>query len=95
MIEQAVSAAIAAEEERIPRRHPARINAFLDLYDPGTDLEERLLTWLRRRSDAQYVDIRGDEVTIPHEQFDETDAERILEDAGAVLRYVEQVCSGQ
>lgn len=94
-IEQAVSAAIAAEGERIPRRHPAKINAFLDLHDPGTDLEERLLTWLRRRSDAQYVAIRGDEVNIPHEQFDETDAERILEDAGAVLRYAKQACGGR
>lgn len=90
-IEQAVSAAIAAEEEPIPRRHPAKINAFLDLYD----LEERLLTWLRRRSDAQYVDIRGDEVTIPHEQFDESDAERILEDSGAVLRFAKQACGGR
>lgn len=92
-IEQAVSGAIAAKEERIPRRHPAKVNTFLDLYDPGDEIEEQLLHWLRRRSDAQYVDIRGDEVNIPHEQFTEADAERILEDAEAVLRYAKSVCS--
>lgn len=90
-IEQAVSAAIATEGERIPRRHPAKVNTFLDLYDPGDEIEEQLLYWLRRRSDAQYVDIRGDEVNIPHEQFDEADAERILEDAEAVLSYARSV----
>jgi HEPN domain-containing protein len=89
-IEQAVSAAIAAQGERIPRKHPAKINTFLDLYDPDDALEDRLLDWLRRRSDAQYVDIRGDEVNIPHEQFDRGDAERILDDADAVLTYVRQ-----
>lgn len=89
-IEQAVSGAIAARDERIPRRHPAKVNTFLDLYDPGGEIEERLLYWLRRRSDAQYVDIRGDEVNIPHEQFDEADAERILTDAADVLTYVRE-----
>lgn len=92
-VEQAVSAAIGAKEERIPRRHPAKINTFLELYDPGDEVEERLLYWLRRRSDAQYVDIRGDTVNIPHEQFDEADAGRILEDAEAVLGYVKNVCT--
>ena len=89
-IEQAVSAAIAAQGERIPRKHPAKINMFLDLYDPDDALEDRLLDWLRRRSDAQYVDIRGDKMNIPHEQFDRGDAERILNDADAVLTYVRQ-----
>lgn len=90
-IEQAVSAGIAAQDERIPRKHPAKVNTFLDHFDPGEELEDRLLYWLRRRSDAQYVDIRGDEVNIPHEQFDASDAEQILDDAEAVLTYVTEM----
>lgn len=87
-IEQAVSTAIAAQGHAIPRQHPAKINTFLDLYEGEHELEDRLLYWLRRRSDSQYVDIRGDEVTIPHEQFDRTDAEEILADAERVLAVV-------
>lgn len=33
--EQAISAAIAAKAESIPRQHPAKVTKFLDLYDPG------------------------------------------------------------
>lgn len=87
-IEQAASAAIAAQDHAIPRQHPAKINTFLDLYDIEDELEDQLLYWLRRRSESQYVDIRGDEINIPHEQFDHTDAEEILDDAEAVLAYV-------
>lgn len=88
-IEQAVSAAIAAQEESIPRAHPAKINTFIDLYDPPAELEDRLLYWLRRRSDSQYVDIRGDSINVPHEQFDREDADRILDDAETVITHVE------
>lgn len=87
-IEQAASAAIAAQDHAIPRQHPAKINTFLDLYELDKELENQLLYWLRRRSESQYVDIRGDEINIPHEQFDQTDAEEILDDAEAVLAYV-------
>jgi HEPN domain-containing protein len=87
-IEQAASAAIAAQDHAIPRQHPAKINTFLDLYDLNEDLEDRLLYWLRRRSESQYVDIRGDEINIPHEQFDHTDAQEILNDADHVLAVV-------
>lgn len=90
-IEQAVSAAIAANGASIPRKHPAKINRFLELYDPADDLGKLLLYWLRRRSDSQYVDIRGDEINVPHEQFDRADAERILEDAERVLDHVERI----
>ena len=85
-IEQAVSAAIAARGHAVPRRHPAKINTFLDLYKLDSDLED----WLRRRSEAQYVDIRGDEITIPHELFDQTDAEAILADADRILTVVRE-----
>jgi len=88
-IEQAASAAIAAEGEDIPRRHPAKINQFIELHEVPEDLRESLLEWLRRRSDAQYVDIRGDQMNIPHNLFDHDDAERILEDAKSTIEFVE------
>lgn len=87
-IEQAVSAGIAARDERIPRAHPAKIKTFIDLYRPPDHLEDLLLDWLQRRSDSQYVDIRGDEINVPHRAFDEDDAERILGDAGTIIDYV-------
>lgn len=89
-IEQAVSASIAAQDQAIPHRHPAKINTFIDLYEPDEHIEEQLLHWLQRRSDSQYVDIRGDRINVPHEQFSQEDAERILEDAETVLEYVKQ-----
>jgi HEPN domain-containing protein len=93
-IEQAISASIAAENEAIPRSHPGKINTFIELYEPPEKMEDLLLRWLRRRSSSQYVDIRGDKVNVPHEQFDREDAEQILEDAETVLEYVkEQVIS--
>jgi len=87
-IEQAVSAGIAAEDEAIPRNRPGKINRFIDLYQPPAAIEERLLHWLQRRSSSQYVDIRGEDVNIPHEQFDEDDADRVLEAAKTVIDYV-------
>lgn len=89
-IEQAVSAGIAAENEAIPRNHPGKINTFIQLYEPGEEIEDILLHWLQRRSSSQYVDIRGDEINIPHEQFTEDDAEQILQDIESVLEYVEK-----
>lgn len=89
-IEQAVSAGIAHRERSVPRRHPAKINAFIDCFEPPEGLEDRLLYWLQRRSDTQYVDICNDEVNVPHEQFDRGDGERVLDDAQRVLSYVEE-----
>jgi HEPN domain-containing protein len=88
-IEQAVSAGIAANNEAIPRTHPGKVDAFIDQYDPPAAIEERLLTWLQRRSSSQYVDIRGDELTVPHRQFDRSDAEQILDDLSRVLDYAD------
>lgn len=88
-IEQAVSAGIAAENEAIPRNHPGKINTFIELYEPREEVEDLLLHWLQRRSSSQYVDIRGDEINIPHEQFTREDAEQILEDIETVLNYID------
>lgn len=89
-IEQAVSAAIAAEREPVPRNHPAKVNAFLEIYRVPAGIETKLLDWLRRRSSSQYVDVRGEEVNVPHELFDRTDAEEILDDAEAVIDHVSE-----
>ena len=89
-IEQAVSAGIAAENEAIPRSHPSKINTFIDLYQPSESIEDILLHWLQRRSSSQYVDIRGDDLNVPHEQFDEGDADQILEDVKTVIEYVQE-----
>jgi len=87
-IEQAVSAGIAAEDEAIPRNHPSKINTFIKIYDPEERVEDILLHWLQRRSSSQYVDIRGDEINIPHEQFTQEDALQILQDVETILDYV-------
>lgn len=87
-IEQAISAGVAAEGDPVSRRHAAKIETFLDLYEPPEEFEEFLLEWYRQRSDSQYVDIRGDEINVPHEQFDAESAARIIEDATDALGYV-------
>jgi HEPN domain-containing protein len=89
-IEQAVSAAIAAEDEAIPRRHPAKINRFIELHEPSEAVESTLHEWLRRRSEAQYVDIRGDEINIPHELFDHEDAQQMIQDAEMILQHIRE-----
>lgn len=89
-IEQAASAGIAAENEAIPQNHPSKINNFIELYDPREKVEDIFLHWLQRRSSSQYVDIRGDEINIPHEQFTQEDAEQILQDIETVLDHVRE-----
>jgi len=42
------------------------------------------------RSDSQYVDIRGDEIVIPHELFNQEDAAKILKDAEEVIELIGQ-----
>lgn len=88
-LEQAVSAAIASRGESIPRSHPGKINTFIDLFEPD-ELEEMLLNWLSRRSSTQYVDIRSDEINVPHRNFDRDDAEQILQDAETVIEFVSE-----
>lgn len=88
-IEQAASAGIAHRDESIPRRHPEKINKFLTLFSIEEELEEALLNWLSRRSSSQYVDIRGNRINVPHQQFNRQDAEKILEDAEQVINLIE------
>lgn len=87
-IEQAASAGIAKEGADIPRNHPGKINSFIEIYRPGEEIEDALLYWLRLRSDTQYVDIRGDEINVPHKQFTSEDAKEIISDVKTIIRYV-------
>lgn len=90
-IEQAISAAIAASGESVPRNRPAKVNRYLGLHDTDDSLGETILYWLRRRSDSQYVDIRGEDVAVPHELFDADDAEEIVAVAETVLSRVDAI----
>lgn len=88
-LEQALSAGIAARDEDIPRRHSAKIQEFFDPLD-ANDLQETAFRWHARRSDAQYVDIKGGELSVPSSNFDRGDAERIVEDAERIIDFVRQ-----
>ena len=52
-------------------------------------LESAAFDWLARRSRTQYVDFEGNDLAVPSDAFDESDAEQILADAEAILRFVE------
>lgn len=79
-IEQAVSSAIAAKQESIPRLHPEKINRFIELYRPPQQICNLLNHWLSRRASAQYIDVRKGRLSIPHELFSEREAEKALSD---------------
>lgn len=86
-LEQALSAGIAARGEDVPRRHGAKIQRYFDPLD-ADELERRAFHWHSRRSDAQYVDFRGKELSVPSRNFDHEDAEEILDDAERIIELV-------
>ena len=73
-LEQALSAGIAARGEDIPRRHGAKIQRYFEPLD-AEELEETAFKWHSRRSNAQYVDFRGSELSMPSKNFDRDNAE--------------------
>lgn len=88
-LEQALSAGIAAAGAEVPRRHPGKVQRFFEVYDQP-ELERLAFEWLSRRSEAQYVDFEGGQLSIPAEKFDEDDAEGIVKDAGRVIAFVRE-----
>lgn len=86
-LEQAISAGIAARGEDIPRRHGAKIQRYFEPLD-AEPLERTAFRWHARRSDAQYVDFKGSELSVPSSNFDREDAEEILADAEEILEFV-------
>lgn len=91
-LEQALSAGIAARDENIPRDHGAKIQQFFEPLsgDEIEALRERAFDWHARRSDAQYVDFRKSELSVPSENFDSSDAEAIVADTERVLAFVRE-----
>ena len=88
-LEQALSAGLAARGEDGPKRHHTKIQRYFEPLDER-DLERVAFGWYARRSDAQYVDFRGDELSVPSDNFDFKDAEQMLIDATSVLDFVEE-----
>lgn len=88
-LEQALSGGIAARGEDIPRRHGAKIQRYFAPLD-ATELEETVFRWHARRSDAQYVDFRGPDLSVPSANFDDEDAAEILADTERILQFVRE-----
>jgi HEPN domain-containing protein len=86
-LEQALSAGIAHKGEDIPQYHNGKVTRFFGLYERDS-LEQKSLKWLSKRETARYVDFEAGRFSIPEENFDESDAEEILEDAQATLEFV-------
>lgn len=86
-LEQALSAGIAHEGEDIPQYHNGKVTKFFGLYEHDS-LEQKSLKWLSKRETARHVDFEGGNLSIPEENFDESDAEEILEDAETTIEFV-------
>ena len=86
-LEQALSAGIAHKGEDIPQYHNGKVTRFFGLYEHDS-LEQKSLKWLSKRETARYVDFEAGSLSIPEENFDESDAEEILEDAEATIESV-------
>lgn len=88
-MEQALSAGIAARGEDIPRRHHAKIQQYFEPLE-ADELEQTAFKWHSRRSDAQYVDFKGTEISVPSKNFNRSDARQILSDADEILDMVKE-----
>jgi HEPN domain-containing protein len=93
-LEQALSAGIAARGEDIPRRHGAKIQRYFEPLD-AEELERTAFDWHSRRSNAQYVDFRGSELSVPSKNFDRDDAEQIISDTEELLEFVRGRMDGE
>ncbi|MEK6846154.1 MAG: HEPN domain-containing protein [Nanoarchaeota archaeon] len=89
-MEQALSSALASRGEVIPREHPAKVKLFINLFRPSEDLKQKIFFWLGRRARAQYVDMVGDKLYVPHELFTKDDAEKALTDCRHVLKKIKE-----
>lgn len=90
-IEQAISAGIAKKNEIIPKEHPAKIKKFTELYAVNKEIKNTIIYWLGKRSSAQYVDIKNNEITVPHELFTEEDAERAIEESKEAIEEIKKI----
>lgn len=80
---------IAYKSEGIPQYHNGKVAEFFGLYEHDS-LEDKSLKWLSKRETARYVDFESGSLSIPEENFDESDAEEILEDAKETIEFVSE-----
>lgn len=90
-MEQAMSSILAFNDKIIPKQHPAKATAFLNLVKPAREVRKTILYWLGKRGSAQYIDIRGDKIVVPHEIFDEDDAEKAIEDSETMIEFCKEL----
>lgn len=90
-IEQAISSAIASKEEKIPIKHPEKINKFVSLFEPPKEIENRIYFWLGKRASAQYVDIKDNKLSVPYELFDEEDAKKSMEESREIVEEIKRL----
>lgn len=93
-IEQAISATIAKKNELIPKEHPAKIKNFINLYEVDEKIRNKIYFWLGKRSTAQYVDIKEGKLFVPHELFNEEDANKALVDSKEIITYTKELIKG-
>ena len=91
-MEHAISAALAMRRLMIPKDHPEKVTKFVNNFNlRNSHIEKLLMKWVGKRGQAQYVDIRGGKLMVPHEIFDEQDAEEALRDAKEVIEFVRKL----
>lgn len=94
-IEQAISSAIASKGEKIPIKHPEKINKFNELFEVSDKLKEKIFFWLGKRASTQYVDIKNDKIFVPHELFEEEDARKALEESKEIVEEIKRMMAEQ
>ncbi len=90
-IEQVISAAIAKKDEVIPKEHPSKIRKFVNLYVVNKEFRDKISFWLGKRSSAQYVDIKDNKLSVPHELFDENDARKALDESREIIEEIKRL----
>lgn len=89
-MEDVICSAIASKEEKIPIRHPEKINKFNQLFEVSSGLNEKIFFWMGKRSSAHYVDIKDNKLSVPHELFSEEDAKKALDDSREVVDEIKE-----
>lgn len=94
-IEDAVCSAIASKGEIIPIKHPEKINKFNQLFELKKGLSQKMSFWLSKRSSTQYVDIKNNRLSVPHELFKEEDAKKALEESREIVQEIKIIVKNE
>ncbi len=60
-------------------------------YEINEEIKKKIYFWLGKRSSAQYVDIKDNTISVPHELFSEEDANRALEESKEILDEIRKI----